>query len=158
MAETISPYNPNTRVREIRTDDWPVVDLDVAFDPESDGRRERGEARKKLGAWAIRQVKSWQGDQEIKNQILNGVHGLKLNTHPADVVPYLISIEPVLMLSNLPTEQLAKIETLLDLCCLSISTDLESQREFREAEHVVGAFRLGIETQKARSNIQSSGS
>jgi len=155
MNEKVSPYNSHTKVIEVRTDGWPILDLDVAFDPQSDGRKERAEALQKLDAWAKKQVESWQGDPQIKDEILNGLTGLN-KMHPGEVIPNLIAIEPLLMLSNLPTEQLTKIEDLLDLCRLGCS-DSEHQRVGR-AKTIVGAFRLGKETQKAQSIIQSGGS
>ncbi len=152
MNEKVSPYNPNTRVLEIRTDGWPVLDL------EADNL---SEALGKLSVWAKRQVESWQGDSKIKDGILNGANGGSglNNTHPADVVPFLISMEPVLMLSNLPVEQLTKIENLLNLCDLvSSSHNYSNSDQFLKVADIVGAFRLGKQTQEARSIIQSSGS
>lgn len=151
------PYNPNTKVLEIRTGAWPVVDLDVDFDFDGDGRKEKKEALEKLGVWAKRQVESWSGGRDIKDKIFNGQNGLN-NRHPVDCIPYWITMEPILMLSNLPIEQLAKIEHLLDVCCLSCDTYPESESKLREAQLVVGAFRLGREAEKAQSITQFSGS
>ncbi len=144
--EQLSVFNPNTRVKEIRTDFLPdFVDLNVVFDPASDGRAERGESWDKLGALVKTQIATWPGDETTKDRLWAEIE----NRHPGDYVAGKILMEPVLFLSNLTIHQLKQVRNLLYLS----ENPADRYDKAPRAEAMVTGYILGRESELATKSI-----